>query len=556
MNIEKLIRPSIYNLEPYSSARDEYNAAEFQAAASVFLDANESPYANGYNRYPDPRQRALKQRIAELKGIAAENIFVGNGSDEAIDLLYRVFCEPALDNAVAITPSYGMYGVAAAMNNVEFREVPLTKDFALDTDALLAASDSHTKLMFICSPNNPTGNAFSFSELKPILNNFEGIVVVDEAYIDFTSDPSLISKLPEYPNLVILQTFSKAWGMAGLRVGLALASEEIIEIMSRVKYPYNISGLVQNVVLQSITAEHAKNKEAQVVQIKSERAMVANELEKTECIEKVYPSEANFILVKVKGSASEIYDKLLKAGVIVRNRSKLYGCANCLRLTIGTPEENELMIRVLQDRPYAALQKAPERYAKIERKTNETDITVELSLGNQQVINTNRGKIDTGLHFFNHMLDQIAHHGGVYLNIIAKGDLEVDEHHTIEDVGIVLGQAIDTALGSKVGIERYGFALPMDECNALVLLDFGGRIDFSWDVGFKREMIGDVPTEMFRHFFASLCHSAKCNLHITATGENEHHKIEAVFKAFARALKQAASRSPFPYSISSSKGIL
>ena len=570
MNIQEvfgLVRPNILALEAYSTARDDCG----ENRPEIFLDANENPNNNGVNRYPDPHQRALKARIAEIKGIAPESLFIGNGSDEAIDLAFRVFCSPGSSSAVSIAPSYGMYEVAAAMNDVEFRKVQLRPDFSMDTEAMLSAADSGTKLMFICSPNNPTGNSFPLEQIEEILRRFPGVVVLDEAYIDFSVRPSLVPLVGKYPNLIVLQTLSKAWGMAGLRIGLAIADPAVIALMSKVKYPYNINVLAQEMALRKLDAAA---KGAEVAGIVGQRFRLEKELAGCGEVKGVYPSDANFLLVKFD-SPAEVYGRLLTGGVIVRDRSRVPGCEGCLRITVGTPAENDRLLRLfggghfdkLSDRSLS-LSKRPvgeasshraqgiemlgERHVRIVRDTKETKVALELNLDSFG----GTGSISTGIPFFDHMLEQIPNHGGVALSIDAEGDLQVDEHHTIEDVGIVLGEAIDAALGSKLGIARYGFVLPMDDCDAAVLMDFGGRIYFKWNVEFKREKVGDVPTEMFSHFFQSVCSGAKCNLHIWAEGGNEHHKAEAIFKAFARALRMAVTKTAFPYELPSSKGVL
>lgn len=551
-DVLKLARPNILGLEAYSTARDDCGSNR----PEIFLDANENPYNNGINRYPDPHQKALKSRISEIKGIAAGSLFLGNGSDEAIDLVYRVFCEPGESNTVSIAPSYGMYEVAAAMNDVEFRKVQLRPDFSMDTEAMLAATDSKTRLMFICSPNNPTGNSFPAEQIEELLERFGGVVVLDEAYIDFSVRPSLASLVKRYPNLIVLQTLSKAWGMAGLRIGLAVADPAVISLMSKVKYPYNINVVAQKMALMKLD-ETAKDKA--VAEIVGQRFRLEKELRKCPEVKGIYSSDANFLLVRFD-NPDEVYGRLLAGGVIVRNRSKVPGCEGCLRITVGTPAENDRLLRLLASpvtEPVEValrcqgIEKLGERHVRIVRDTKETKITLELDLDSM-----GSGRISTGLPFFDHMLEQIPNHGGVSLSIDAKGDLQVDEHHTIEDVGIVLGEAINAALGSKLGVARYGFVLPMDDCDAAVLMDFGGRIDFRWNAEFRREKVGDVPTEMFSHFFQSVCAGAKCNLHIRAEGGNEHHKAEAIFKAFARALRMAVARTPFPYELPSSKGIL
>lgn len=555
-DVFKLARPNILGLEAYSTARDDCGSNR----PEIFLDANENPYNNGINRYPDPHQKALKSRISEIKGIAAGSLFLGNGSDEAIDLVYRVFCEPGKSNTVSIAPSYGMYEVAAAMNDVEFRKVQLRPDFSMDTEAMLAATDSKTRLMFICSPNNPTGNSFPAEQIEELLERFGGVVVLDEAYIDFSVMPSLASLVKRYPNLIVLQTLSKAWGMAGLRIGLAVADSAVISLMSKVKYPYNINVVSQKMALMKLD-EAAKDKA--VAEIVGQRFRLEKELRKCPEVKGIYSSDANFLLVRFD-NPDEVYGRLLAGGVIVRNRSKVPGCEGCLRITVGTPAENDRLLRLLAgpecgdrsgDRTAVARRSGTEnlgeRHVRIVRDTKETKVALELDLDSCGL-----SRISTGLPFFDHMLEQIPNHGGVALSIDAKGDLQVDEHHTIEDVGIVLGEAINAALGSKLGIARYGFVLPMDDCDAAVLMDFGGRIDFRWNVEFKREKVGDVPTEMFSHFFQSVSSGARCNLHIRAEGGNEHHKAEAIFKAFARALRMAVARTPFPYELPSSKGIL
>lgn len=554
MNIEdvlKLVRPNILGLEAYSTARDDCGSNQ----PEIFLDANENPYNNGINRYPDPHQKALKAKVAEIKGISADSLFIGNGSDEAIDLVYRVFCVPGASNAVSIAPSYGMYEVAAAMNDIEFRKVLLRPDFSMDTEAMLSAADSKTRLMFICSPNNPTGNSFPVEQIEDILERFGGVVVLDEAYIDFSVRPSLTSLVKRYPNLIVLQTLSKAWGMAGLRIGLAIADPAVIALMSKVKYPYNINVLAQKMALMKLD-EAAKDRA--VTEIVGQRFRLEKELAKCPEVKGIYSSDANFLLVRFE-NPDEVYERLLAGGVIVRNRSKVSGCEGCLRITVGTPVENDRLLRLLSSsvaEPVEAtttgMEILGERHIRIVRNTKETKIALELDLDSIG----GSGHISTGLPFFDHMLDQIPNHGGVALSINAKGDLQVDEHHTIEDVGIVFGEAINAALGSKLGMARYGFVLPMDDCDAAVLMDFGGRIDFKWNAEFKREKVGDVPTEMFSHFFQSVCAGAKCNLHIWAEGVNEHHKAEAIFKAFARALRMAVAKTPFPYELPSSKGIL
>ena len=337
-DINSLVRGCIAALTPYSTARDEY-----QGALGVFLDANESPYENGYNRYPDPHQKALKAQVAAIKGVKAENIFIGNGSDEAIDLVFRVFCEPRVDNVVAIAPSYGMYKVAAAINDVELREVQLGEEYSLPVEDILATADENTKALFLCSPNNPTGNSFPREAILRLVDEFGGMVVVDEAYIDFAEAESLRSEIATRPNLIVLQTMSKAWAMAGLRVGLALADSRVIELMSQVKYPYNINVATMSIVSGLFT----NGVDSEVAEIKAQRAVLAEALKGMAMVQRVYPSDANFVLARFD-DADAVYDYLIADGIIVRNRNRVKGCEGCLRLTVGLPEENDKLIKSLK----------------------------------------------------------------------------------------------------------------------------------------------------------------------------------------------------------------
>ncbi len=339
MNLQQLVRKNVWNMKPYSSARDE-----FKGEASVFLDANENPLNDKYNRYPDPLQWKLKEKIAKIKRVSPEKIFLGNGSDEPIDIVIRVFCEPRTDNIVAIDPTYGMYQVCADVNNVEYRKVLLDENFDLDAQSLLDRTDEKTKLIFLCSPNNPTGNLLSRREIEKILNSFEGIVVIDEAYIDFASEATWLNELDKYPNLIILQTFSKAWGLAAVRLGMAFASPEIIKLFNKVKYPYNVNILTQNFVFDEL--DKLEQRKHWVDTLLKGRDYLINELSKLHFVEKVYPTDANFVLVRV-GDANGLYKQLADKGVIVRNRNSVSLCAGCLRITVGTDEENEILVETL-----------------------------------------------------------------------------------------------------------------------------------------------------------------------------------------------------------------
>lgn len=350
MDINKLQRENIKNLRPYSTARDEY-----KGQASIFLDANENSYGSplakdtaaevNYNRYPDPLQLDLKDAISKIKGVPIENTFLGNGSDEAIDLLFRAFCEPGRDNVVILPPTYGMYEVSAGINNVEIRKVNLLPSFQLDLEGIAEAIDENTKLLFICSPNNPTGNSIIRTDIETVLANFNGLVVIDEAYINYAKQHTFIRELTEYPNLVILQTFSKAWGLAALRLGMAFAARPVIDVLNKVKPPYNINQATQDIALAALKNIEQVNEWIKITV--AERENLSRELAALPKVKKVYPSDANFILIEVE-EALKTYDSLVKEGIIIRDRSKVTLCEGCLRITIGTPEENKTLLETLK----------------------------------------------------------------------------------------------------------------------------------------------------------------------------------------------------------------
>lgn len=333
MKLQELVRPNIVRLTPYSCARNEFNGMN----AHVFLDANENPYNANLNRYPDPLQEDLKKEIAKVKGVPAEHIFLGNGSDEAIDLIYRIFCEPRVDNVVAIAPTYGMYEVCADINDVEYRPVLLNEDFQLDADKLLEACDAHTKVIWICSPNNPTGNLLERQQIEKVLTTFQGIVVIDEAYSDFAQERPFRYELANYPNIVVLNTFSKAWACAAIRLGMAFASNDIISLFNKVKYPYNVNLLTQEKAIEIL---HSPAKIQQWLSIiTTERAHLLPAIGELPICQHIYPTDSNFFLVRVT-DADDIYRYLVERGIIVRNRNRVALCGNCLRITVGTPQEN------------------------------------------------------------------------------------------------------------------------------------------------------------------------------------------------------------------------
>jgi histidinol-phosphate aminotransferase len=339
--LEQLTRPNIWSLAPYSSARNEYAGRE----ARVFLDANENPYNAPFNRYPDPLQLELKAAISKVKGVPAECIFLGNGSDEAIDLPYRCFCEPGVDNVVAIEPTYGMYKVCADINNVEYRTVLLDEQYQTTADKLLAATDAHTKIIWLCTPNNPTGNCLVREEVIKVIEQFEGLVIVDEAYSDFSSQKTLRSELAKYPNMIVLNTMSKAWGCAAIRLGMAFASQDIIDIFNKVKYPYNVNQLTQQQALEALKDPYEVDQWVKV--LLQERGRMMEAFRELPICEKVYPTDANFFLAKMT-DATKIYNYLVDHAIIVRNRHRVQLCQNCLRITIGTKSENNELVAALR----------------------------------------------------------------------------------------------------------------------------------------------------------------------------------------------------------------
>lgn len=344
-NVHDIVRENIRTMKPYSTARHE-----FKGQASIYLDANEnnfgSPVQQTLNRYPDPLQPDLKDKINAIKGVPAENIFLGNGSDEAIDILIRIFCEPGRDNIILLPPTYGMYEVCANTNNVRMKKVTLTEDFQPDLAAIAEAIDPFTKLIFLCSPNNPSGNSMNREAVYLLLNNFDGLVIIDEAYINYSRQKSFINELVDYPNLVILQTFSKAWGLAGLRLGMAFASREIIGYMNKIKYPYNISDATKTIAMEALN--HLEQVNAWTRSTVEQRDALATELKKLDVVQRIYPSDANFLLVKMK-EARKIYEYLAKEKIVVRDRSDVILCEDCLRITVGTPGENQILLDSLKN---------------------------------------------------------------------------------------------------------------------------------------------------------------------------------------------------------------
>lgn len=572
MDIKALVRENILQLKPYTSARDEYSEG-------ILLDANENSFGSVVsqgqyqllNRYPDPHQSELRGAIGDLYSVDKKNIFFGVGSDEIIDLLIRIFCRPAKDKVMILEPTYGMYQVACDINDVRTVTADLNPEFQIDIENVKKAWRGDVKVIFLCSPNNPTGNLLKKDDIFELCRSYNSIVVVDEAYIDFAEHGTVIDHIAEFKNLVVLRTFSKAWGLAGIRLGYCAADEFIIDLLFKVKAPYNVNILTRRAVLDAL--ENVESKKRLVNQIINERRRLEKALLKIKEVYRVYPSDANYILFCCP-NARDVQKRVASLGVIIRDRSSYI--PDSLRITVGTPEENDLALQALRQvlsgkqttgkirtssagvepetdaEAKAASEDRPERYARRVRKTKETDIQVQVWLDG-----SGKAEVNTGIGFFDHMLDQIARHSNVDLNIRVKGDLNVDEHHTVEDTGIALGEAILEALGNKAGIMRYGFFLPMDDSVARCALDLGGRTYLNFRCRFKRNRVGGFPTELTEEFFRGLASGLKANLFLRAKGKNDHHKIEALFKAFAKSLNGAlAFDSRNNNNLPSTKGII
>jgi histidinol-phosphate aminotransferase len=552
MTIEKIMkraRPEILALKKYMSARSLFKDTE----GKIFLDANECPYepyvgAQNLSRYPDQQPRALVDRMCRLYDVSSRNLAIARGADEAIDLLVRSFCVPGKDNIVICPPTFPMYAQAALVQGAKVIEVPLRKDFSVDTKGIIKAATKNTKIIFLCSPNNPTATPMDEAAALALCEYFRdtALVVVDETYIEFTGQPSMLHLLERIPNLIILRTLSKAYAAAGLRCGVAIAHAEIIELILKVLPPYP---LPQPMVAEAVRILDPKNiarLDAKRGETLARRDRVMKEMAKLKDVEKVYDSCSNFFLVKVK-DAGAFYKKAFDAGVILRNQSHQRGLKNCVRITVGTEEEMTRMLAVLKGEKGA--EKSGQRVGNVVRRTKETAIAVKVNLDAVSPV-----KIVTGIGFYDHMLEQVAKHGGFSLTLECEGDLEIDTHHTIEDCAIALGEVLKQALGDKRGIGRYGFTVPMDEALAEVAIDLGGRFFLKFDGKFPAQKVGELPTEMVEHVFRSLAENMGANVHIKVTGENSHHMVEGCFKGFGRALRQAIRKEGDV--LPSTKGVL
>ncbi|MBA2772152.1 MAG: histidinol-phosphate transaminase [Sphingomonas sp.] len=548
----RLARREILALEPFDIAA-QANAAFGPDA--IKLDANENPYsplsdgplAAGLNRYPEPQPRRLTRALAAMYGVERENLVVTRGADDAIDVLVRAFCR-AGDDAVAVpAPTFSAYAHFARLQGARVIEVPLGSGFEFDAaDYVAALSDvPGLKLAFLCSPNNPTGNEVAPGQVLEVADGLaDTIVVLDEAYLDFSSVPSLAAEAANRPNLVVLKTLSKAFGLAGARVGCAIGNPELIAIAARALPPYPLPSLSVEAAMAALAPSRRPIHEERIARIIAERERMAPLLAASPIVRSVRSGGGNFLFLEVE-EPQALAEKL--RGLGIRARFRPNAAPGGVRLTIGTEAENAAALAALGV-PAAA---APARRAELVRDTRETKIAVAVDLDR-----ASPRRIETGVPFYDHMLDQVAAHGGFSLTLTCDGDLDIDAHHSVEDCAIALGSALSRALGERRGIGRFGFALPMDEAQAQVLIDLSGRPYSRFDGGFEASHIGAYPTEMTRHVFRSLADSIGAAIHVKVEGENDHHKTEACFKAFGRALRQAVRREGDPDQLPSTKGVL
>ena len=549
---ERLARPEILALAPFDIAAQANSAFGPDA---IKLDANENPFtpladgllAANVNRYPEPQPERLRNIMAALYGVTRDELVITRGADDAIDMLVRAFCRPQLDAIAISSPTFAAYEHFARLQGARVIDIPLGDAFDFDADRFIAGllADANVKLAFICAPNNPTGNEVDPAAVLRIVKQVpETIVVLDEAYLDFSSTPSLSGEVACLPNLVVLKTLSKAFGLAGARIGCAIGNPELIAISARALPPYPLPSPSVAAALFALAPSHRTIHEERIGRIKAERQRLALLLANSPSVKSVRSGGGNFLFLEVNDPQS-LAEKLRSLGIRVRFRPK--AAPGGLRLTIGTEAENDAALAALGVRTAPRLA----RRAEIVRDTKETSIAVSLDLDQSAP-----RKVRTGIPFYDHMLDQVAAHAGFSLVLACEGDLDIDAHHSVEDCAIAFGSALSKALGERRGIGRFGFALPMDEAEAQVLIDLSGRPFSQFQGEFASSHIGAYPTEMTEHVFRSLADSLGAAIHIKVEGKNDHHKTEACFKAFGRALRQAVRREGDPEAMPSTKGLL
>jgi histidinol-phosphate aminotransferase/imidazoleglycerol-phosphate dehydratase/histidinol-phosphatase len=550
--LENLVRPDLRTLAAYSSARTEAG----DTAISIAIDANESPWPPfgpiaalcAPHRYPDPQPAALCQRLAAVYGVAPKQLLVGRGSDEGIDLLTRLFCRAGQDEILICPPTFGMYEVYAEIQGAKIIKVPLTKGWQLDVPAITRACTPNTKLIFIPSPNAPMGHLMRREDILALCKAHaeQSLIVIDEAYVEFAGKPEgLVPELKNYPNLVILRTLSKSHALAGERIGAVIAAPEINHVLQKVQAPYPLTQSSIVAALDALSPNGLVQSAERRKLLASERMRLAKLLPQSPYVKSVFPSDANFLLVETK-DAKTFMEKLQAYGIRARDRSKIV--PDAVRFSFGTPEENNILLKALD----IDVETKPTRirlFSK-QRKTKETAIDVTVNLDEPGFLD-----IATGIGFFDHMLSQLASHGGFGLVLHCKGDLEIDQHHSIEDCALALGETLKAALGDKRGIARFGFNAPLDEALAQVTVDLSGRPYFVFTGTFPSQTVGEMSSEMVPHFFRSLATAMGAAIHVTVQGENTHHMVEASFKATGRALREAFRREGGS-AIPSTKGTL
>ncbi|WP_324808244.1 histidinol-phosphate transaminase [Sphingomonas sp. LY29] len=541
--VQRLARPAILSLPPV-------DIAGAPLPGTIRLDANENPFVPlvpgqpTINRYPDPQPAALRRRLADLYGVAAERLWVTRGSDDAIDLLIRAFCEAGRDCIGIVEPTFSAYAQFARVQGAQVVSAHLTGAFRFDAAAVLATMRTAApKLLFLCTPNNPTGTPVDPADVRRIAAALpDTIVVADEAYGEFADAPSLSSEAGEIPNLVVLRTLSKAYGLAGARIGSAIGSKELIELMARVSPPYPLPGPSISAALDALGPERIPLHRKRIADLLSDRERLAAQLRAVPEIWSVREG-GNFLFLEVADPAS-LAQRLTAAAIRVRFRPN--AAPGGVRVTVGTAQENAALLAIFGIEGAAA-----GRRAEVVRDTKETRIALSIDLDQ-----TEPREIDSGVPFYDHMLDQVAAHGGFAMTLACSGDVEIDPHHSIEDIAIALGTALREALGDKRGVGRFGFALPMDETEAQVLIDLSGRPFAKFDGTFAMPSVGDMPTQMVPHVFRSLADSLGAAIHVRVEGDNDHHKVEACFKAFGRALRQALAIEGRGDVLPSTKGML
>lgn len=548
---QRLARPELLDLPPFDLGERHGG----YGANAIKLDANENPYpplsagdlASDVNRYPEPQPIALRAAMASLYGVGSEQLLLTRGGDDAIDLLCRAFLRGREDAVAVCTPTFSAYAHFAALQGARVIEARLDQMFDFSADLLLAKvrHEPSLKLVFICSPNNPTGNEVDPTEVMKVADALPNtLLLVDEAYLEFSSTPSLVEEACRRPNLLILKTLSKAFGLAGARVGGLVGPADTLSVVARALPPYPLPTLSITAALQALQPARRAVHQERIARILAERARLAPLLKQSSRVKRVHEGGGNFLFLEVD-SPDELARRLTNLGIRVRFRPN--AAPGGVRLTIGTPEENDAALAAFdvgQQRTFA-------RRAELARDTRETKIAVAVDLDRPEP-----RRIATGVPYYDHMLDQVAAHGNFSLVMSCDGDTEIDAHHTVEDCALALGQALRTALADKCGIGRFGFALPMDETEAQVLIDLSGRPYSRFEGAFTASHIGDYPTEMTPHVFRSLADSLGAAIHVRVDGANDHHKVEACFKAFGRALRQAVAREGSPDALPSTKGLL